>query len=363
MHQTTESNKTLLVDGAASVTLTSGKAEVFSCPIKLNGKVVVREGKRLPFFVLERATFEVMLGANAARAEVAGNTVPASWAKPLEAIREVQKKPIVVLVLGERDVGKSSYCTFLTNNLIGDGCRIAVLDADIGQSDIGPSATVSYALTSKPVVELYDLSLENAFFVGATSPVKSIGRIVEGLAAMKSEIQRRNVDFIVVNTDGWVTGEIALQYKAALAKELEPDVVLGVQQGNELTDLITNLGQPVLTVETSQASNLRTTENRKALREMTYARYLKDAKLRIYPLNYVSVEMQTALPTAQTPKKDSLVGLYGSAKKFLGIGVLREVNLKRKALKIQTAVSRKPERIVVGSIFLDDSFREIQTDP
>ncbi len=58
-------------------------------------------------------------------------------------------------------------------------------------------------------------------------------------------------------------------------------------------------------------------------------------------------------------KKDYLSG-YTFGSKFLGIGVLREINQVRKALKVQTAVSAKPSRIVIGKVLLDDKLREIQ---
>ncbi len=141
----------------------------------------------------------------------------------------MQKKPAVVLVLGKIDSGKSSYCTYLVNKLVDGKCRVAVLDGDLGQSDIGSSGTVSYAIASKPVTELYDLKLENAFFVGVTSPIMAIAKTIEGLAALKAEILQKPVDFVVVNTDGWVEGDIAVQYKTALVKELKPDVIVGVQ--------------------------------------------------------------------------------------------------------------------------------------
>ena len=124
-----------------------------------------------------------------------------------------KKKPVIVLLLGKIDSGKSSYCTYLVNKLVNGKCRVAVLDGDLGQSDIGPSGTVGYAITSKPVTELYDLKLQNAFFVGVTSPIMATAKTIEGLAAMKAEILRRQVDFVVVNTDGWVTGDIALSTK------------------------------------------------------------------------------------------------------------------------------------------------------
>jgi len=360
LQQTVESNRTLLVDGPASVRLVSGKAEVFGYQVKQAQKVVVREGKRLPFFVLEKALFDMSLGANAGVEEASGSTIPSSWNKPLEAILSVEKKPVVVLVLGKIDSGKSSYCTYLVNKMVNGKCRVAVLDGDLGQSDIGPSGTVGYAVTSKPVTELYDLKLENAFFIGVTSPIIAIGKTIEGLSALKTEVFKRPMDFVVVNTDGWVEGDIAVRYKAALIKELKPDLIVGVQVADELSGLIANAEQAVLTVEISPSLRQRTAEKRKSLREMTYARYLKGAKLQCYPMSQLAIEPRDALPKSQAPEKGVLVGLYGSEGKFLGIGVLREINQIRRVLKVQTAVSIKPSRIVIGKVFLDEKLREIQ---
>jgi len=361
LQQTVESNRTLLVDGPASVCVVSGKAELFGYHLKQAVKIVVREGKRLPFFGIEKTVFDVSLGPNASIEEVEGSTVPESWNKPLEAILNLQKKPAVVLLLGKIDSGKSSYCTYLVNKLVEGKCRVAVLDGDLGQSDIGSSGTVGYAIISKPVNELYNLKLQNAFFVGVTSPIMAIAKTIEGLTSLKAEILQRPVDFVIVNTDGWVTGDIAVSYKTQLVEELKPDVIVGVQVEDELRSIIAYLDNiSVILVEPSSSLNQRSTEKRKSLREMTYAKYLKDAKLQNYPLSQVTIEPRNALPKSQRPEKGLLVGLYDSGSKFLGIGVLREINSERKALKVQTAISAKPQRLVFGKIFLNEKLQEIQ---
>jgi polynucleotide 5'-hydroxyl-kinase GRC3/NOL9 len=361
LQQTVESNRTLLVNGPASVCVVSGKAELFGYQLKQEVKIVVREGKRLPFFVPEKTVLDVWLGPNASIEEVEGTTIPESWNKPLEAVLSVQKKPAVVLLLGKSDSGKSSYCTYLVNKLVNGKFRVAVLDGDLGQSDIGPSGTVGYAVISKPIAELYNLRLKNAFFVGVTSPITAISKTIEGLAAMEDEIFQRPVDFVVVNTDGWVTGDVAVSYKMQLVKEIKPDVIVGVQVEDELTDLIANLEKSlVIMVEPSSSLNQRSAEKRKSLREMTYARYMKNAKLRNYPQSQVKIEPKGAVPKYQEPEKGILIGLYGSENKFLGIGVLRKINHLRKALKVQTAVSAKPKRLVFGKVFLDEKLQEIQ---
>jgi polynucleotide 5'-hydroxyl-kinase GRC3/NOL9 len=361
LQQTVESNKTLLVDGPASVRLASGKAEVFGCQIKQAAKVVVaREGKRVPIHVLESAVFNVSLGGNASLLETEGSTIPASWNKPVEAVLAVQKRPVVIMVLGQADSGKSSLCTYIVNKLVNGKCKVAVLDGDLGQSDIGPSATFGYAVTSKPITELYDLKLENGFFVGVTSPLTVCAKAVEGLVALQADVLKRQVDFILINTDGWVTGDVALRHKAELIKQLKPDVLVGVQVGDELAPLIASLenAASIVVVEPSFALNPRTAEKRKALREMTYARYLKAAKVQCYPISQLIVEPRNGIPKKQEPEKGVLVGLYGHSK-FLGIGILREINLTRRALKVQTSVSATPIRLVIGKVFLNPKLQEI----
>jgi hypothetical protein len=79
LQHTVESNKTMLVDGPASVRLVLGKAEVFGYPMKESQRVLIQIGKRLPFFVNEKSTFDVSLGACSGIAETIGSTNPPSW--------------------------------------------------------------------------------------------------------------------------------------------------------------------------------------------------------------------------------------------------------------------------------------------
>ena len=145
MNKTVEKGKTLLLDGPASVIMISGKAEVFGFKVKESKKIVIREGKRLPFAVEETACLNISLGANAGAEEKEGNTIPNSWIEAYRIIREFQKKPTVIMVVGGVDSGKTSFCTYLTNKMVNDKCKVAVIDEDLGQSDIGPPSTVAYA--------------------------------------------------------------------------------------------------------------------------------------------------------------------------------------------------------------------------
>jgi polynucleotide 5'-hydroxyl-kinase GRC3/NOL9 len=362
VNQRVECGKTLLVDGPASVRLVSGKAEVLGFPVKGTRRIVIREGKRLPFFVAETASFDISLGENASVEEVDGNTIPQSWVEFVEVLMSFQKKPVIAMVIGKADSGKTSFCTYLINKLVSAKHKAAILDGDLGQSDIGPPCTVAYTFITKPLMELYELKAENAFFVGVTSPSEALSKTIEGLALMKAEILERTVDFVVVNTDGWVEGEEAAKYKAQLAKMFESDMVLCIQQKDELKPLLGALERfTKIVIDSSSVVKQRSREKRKNLREMSYAKYLTDAKVRSLPLNQLTLEEKTALPIKQDEEGGLLLGLYDSQRKFLGIGILREVDSVRKTLKVLTSVSAKPSIIALGKGRLDENLREVPT--
>jgi polynucleotide 5'-hydroxyl-kinase GRC3/NOL9 len=360
MNRTVEKGKTLLVDGPASVAVVSGKAEVFGFSVKNAGKIVIREGKRLPFTVLETADMGIVLGENASAEEIDGNTIPQSWIESADALASLQKKPVIAMVAGKADSGKSSFCTYLINKLLNEKRKVAVLDGDLGQSDVGPPCTVAYAFVTKPVTDLFTLKAENAFSVGFTSPSEAVDKTVRGIRLMKQEILDKTADFIVVNTDGWVEGEEAVAYKSRLTEEINPDVVFCIQQNEELAPLLVALERfRKSMVESPLTVRQRSREKRRDLRELGYIKYLVDAKVQTWLLKFFAIDGQSGAQTVQTWEEGLLLGLYDAQRKFLGIGVLRKVDYVRNALKIFTSVSTRPSSIAFGKVRLNENLKEI----
>lgn len=419
MKITVEREKTLLVDGPASVALISGEVEVFGSKLINMGKVVIRDGKRMPFVVLETATFDVSLGENASVEEVDGSTIPHSWDTAYEKLAALQSKPATALVLGAADSGKTSFCTYLVNKLLNKACKIAILDGDLGQSDIGPPCTVAYAFISKPITDLFNLELENAFFVGVTSPSKDVDKVVQGLTMLKDEILTASPDFVVVNTDGWVEGEDAVKYKVQLIEKIRPDVIFCLKQDDRVSPILALLkNYETSVVESPLTIKQRSREKRRSLRELGYIKYLKNAKVLSLPLNWLKIENCVPLgfgKNSLNPKRERelcellgvkpfyiteiadkicvvihkdrsvnpenlrkteeftgkkvvvtfkgeeeglLTALYNAEKKFLGIGVLREINYERKTMKIYTPVSSSVSTVMIGKVRLDKNLKE-----
>ncbi|MDR0797404.1 MAG: hypothetical protein LBE70_01600 [Nitrososphaerota archaeon] len=361
MKKNIETGKTLIVNGPSSVTVTSGKVEVFGNIIKEKQQVIVREGKRQPFHVLENAEFHVSLGVNATVQEEETSTIPTSWSEALQVVTAMQNKPAVIMVVGKSDSGKSSFSTYMVNNLVSKKTKIAVLDSDLEQSDIGPPCTIAYTYVIKKVTELCELGMANAFFVGVTSPTQAVARSIEGLTAMHKEImQKHEADYVIINTDGMIEGESAVNYKMQLVNQFKPDIVIGIKSQEELAPLFS--GMPTISthyVESSPVANGRSPEKRTKLRELNYAKYLKDAKVRSLFANYMEIQEKNVLPKEPGKEKGILVGLRNSKKQFLGIGIMLEYNRTRQTIKVLTPVSIKPASITIGRIRLDPELREI----
>lgn len=420
MNQTVKSGKTLLVDGPASVKTVSGKVEVFGSVLRNTRKVVIREGKRLPFTVKETAVFDVSLGENATVEEIHGSTIPSSWTKACEELLNFQIRPFTVVVLGTVDSGKTSFCTYLMNKLLKEKKRVAILDGDLGQSDVGPPCTIAYAFATKPVMDLFDLEARNAFFVGVTSPSKAIDKVMEGLASLRKEVLTDSPHVIVIDTDGWVEGEDAINYKVQLIEQLDPDIIFCIQQKDELGPLLKTLEKfRRVRVDSPPVIRKRTREKRRSLRELGYVKYLINAKVQSIPLNRVKIEadelaglsmtrenfrqarkiydllgmkplhfaelqdkvciviskrrwidMDTIKRVHEFTKKKVVVvrkgeeqgllaALYDAERKFLGIGVLREIDYRRKVMKVYTPTSKEVSIVATGRIKLDKDLREI----
>lgn len=366
MNRTVEKGKTLVVDGPASVTILSGKVEVFGFIVSRVKRIVIREAKRLPFEVQETATFHIALGDKADVCEVVGTTIPESWMEAYETVRLIEKKSVAILVLGGSDVGKSSFCTYLMNKLVNDKFRVAILDEDLGQSDIGPPGTVGYSYMTKPATDLFSLKPENIVFVGDTSPCEVADKTVEASISLKSEILSKDTtDFIFVNTDGWVAGEEAVQFKSKLANALAPDVVFCIENRDAIPSLCATFGDALATlrqelVDSPVEIRERNKESRKSLRELGFAKYLENSRVKVFPLNHITVEGRENY--ALIWKREAinlLVGFQDGQKRFLGIGILRSFDCNRRAMKILTSVE-KPASVTLGKIKLDGNLRELK---
>ena len=418
MRRTVEADKTLLLDGPASVALLSGEAEILGAQFKVGSKMVIREGKRVPLEVKENAEFDLQLGEKAALSEVEISTIPKSWENAVATILEQVSQPVTVMIVGGIDSGKTSFYAYLANKALKEKRSVVIIDADLGQSDVGPPSTIGSCRITKPVRDPFEIGAESIYFIGVTSPSGAVPKVIEGIATMKEKALKRDVNILIINTDGWIEGEDAVRYKVDLVKQIKPNVLVAIQEQSELTFLLGALTETQnLAIESSPAVRKRDREERKLLRELGYRKYLKGAKVDLFSLSWVRISgapFGTGVPPSRermntivehlgtTPmhceetldsifivlskeqwadeeiartlentvnkkvkiawegdEEGLLVALHNKDGNFLGIGILEEIDYERRIMKVYTRVKSRVHSIHVGQIKLDRTGKEL----
>ena len=223
-----EAGKTLVIVGPASFGLADGKASVLGAPLNSTTHIVQR-GKQMPVEIHAPSSFRVSLGEDASVEELDGSTIPLSWREAGSALIELGGG--IAVVVGGADTGKTTLCTFLSNYLVTRNREVAVVDADIGQTDLGPPTTMAAGKVEATVTNLAQVRPSERLFIGLTSPGRAKNKVIRGT--------KRLVDYhtkpgktTIVNTDGWVSGNEAVLYKLRMLEELRPDITLGIGNGD-----------------------------------------------------------------------------------------------------------------------------------
>jgi len=412
--------KILLIDGPASVYLISGKAEILGAEMKSGMKVVVRRGKRMPFEALSECEAEVCISEGGSYIETNTPAIPSSWRAAVQEILS-EKNIKSVLILGGIDSGKTSFSVYLANVALRKGWKISILDCDLGQSDLGPPGTIGLSFVNKPFTDLFTLFPDESIFVGVTSPSEVTDEVIKAAVKLKNVAFSNGKYLLITNTDGWVEGEDAVEYKVKLIEALNPDYIVAIQASGELEPIISSVEErTVISVKPPEKTRRRDKETRRFLRGFAYKKHLKGSRTRIFPLKWIQVEGSINLSSRVTEhlkerieeilgeeilyceeksecllivtekdtcldverlkmteaeigkkiialqkgnEKGILVSLEDKDGKVLGIGTIESIDFRNKVIKIRTPVNKPVSRIKLGRIRLDSKGNEKEILP
>ena len=204
--------------------------------------------------------------------------IPPSWQPAIEAARAGG----TLFLIGETDSGKSTLAAVLANAAFAAGRAVAVVDADVGQSSIGPPACVGLADVRREFDCLADLSARAIDFVGACSPVGHLLQAAAGTAALVSLARQGGAETIVVDTTGLISGGIARALKGAKIRLVEPDAIVALQEEDEVEHLLAGYrcrSRPrVIRLRLSRSVRPRSREERAARRQHSFAAYFSGAR-------------------------------------------------------------------------------------
>jgi polynucleotide 5'-hydroxyl-kinase GRC3/NOL9 len=358
----TEAGKTLLITGPASYELIGGKASILGAPLDFSKNTVAR-GKQAPIEIHASSSFKVNLGNDARVEELDGSTIPLSWHEAASALAEIGEG--VVVVVGGADTGKTTLCTYLSNSLILDNGRPAIVDADIGQTDLGPPTTLAAAEVTASVADLSQLKPSERLFIGFTSPSHAKDKVIRSIKRLV-ELHTRPGRIVIVNTDGWIDGDEAVLYKLQLLDALQPNLTM-VIRGKETSSLLQTRHRTLL-LGSPDTIRERTRIDRRELRSLGYQKHLAGAaprnlhldgtRLR-YCLASNDLDLDRISRLQLEAMKGVIVGLLDADDFLQEIGVLKDLVRSTRTMRVWSRPSSTPSKIEIGDVKLSDEGREL----
>jgi len=276
---------------------------------------------------------------------------PKEWHVLLDVLKEEKG---VAIILGATDTGKSTLAKFLIFNLCPQELNVALIDADIGQSFLGPPTTIGLSVfKSDPDWQLV-LSPPEIFFVGSITPEGHFPIHLKGVKRMVDRAASRGADVILVDTTGFVSGEGGKELKRRKIELLSPRFILALQKSDELEPILEhypgNALPRILRLPLSERVKLRSMEERRIYRTDKFEEYFKHSVVQELAVEGFQMEGEVLDPNRETLPLDwalringLLIGLKDSNDETLALGVIKNYVVEEKKLRVTTPL-REVER-------------------
>lgn len=279
---------TLIVEGPARAKIKSGEVEIFGATFKENSEIEIDPYKALPLYCLRRSRLEI---SNGKISLIAKDTIPEDWRNLVDKISLNKGKYTKIIVLGGLDVGKTGLVTFLANKFFLKNLKVGVIDADVGQSDIGPPTTIGLGVIEKPIASLNQARLVDAVFIGSTSPSGLLHRVFAAiLQLLNIAISSERCDLILIDTTGWISGR-GRDFKIFKIATIQPDYIIGIQKRDELEPILkwAEKTYRVYRVKAAEHTKPRSREERRYIREYIYRKWFSGASIKELDFNKVTI--------------------------------------------------------------------------
>jgi polynucleotide 5'-hydroxyl-kinase GRC3/NOL9 len=263
-------------------------------------------------------------------------------------------RPVTALVLGGTDMGKTTLVAEMAVRLAEERLT-AVVDADVGQSHIGPPAAVAWALAEPGQRDLTALLARGLYFVGSVAPTGyllpltvAIGRACQDAA--------RSADVVIVDTGGFISDQAARALWWQVHRLVAPQVVVAVQRGVELEPILGGIAttSKVMRLAPSPQVRVKSPQQRQQFRAERFAAYFREVKT--YELDLPSLSLQSARPgTLSAPEQMTgrLVALRNAAGSDQALAVVRQWQDTRVVVTCPPVKLAEIRGIIAGEAFLE----------
>lgn len=271
------------------------------------------------------------------------------------------------LFLGAADTGKTTLMGAVAVRLARRQ-PVALVDADVGQSHIGPPTTVGWTVidatgaaafaSGRAVDESIALDARGIAFVGDITPVGHLLQLTAALALCVEQAQQV-AEVVLIDTPGLVTGGAACSLWWTVQRLLRPERIIAVQRQDELGELLGGLQTELSVIETVQASpelRRKSPEARQQHRRRLFDEYFRNATTCTLDLARLAVRATGRVPSEDPVSR--VVGLTDVMGQDMAIGAVERWRQEEGKAIIRTPQSdfSRVRCLTVGKARIDTSF-------
>jgi polynucleotide 5'-hydroxyl-kinase GRC3/NOL9 len=270
-----------------------------------------------------------------------------------------------VMVIGGSDTGKTTLIERLAD-LLAASSAVAIVDADMGQSHIGPPTTIAWGLVKEQFPGWAAVEAADYYFVGATSPYKHVLPTVVGTKLI-CDAAASAAPYMMVDTTGLITGSVGCVLKWSKIDAVQPDVVVAVQRSHELEAILApyaHASSPlILRMRPPEAAVSKSVDQRAAHRECMFARYFEKSGVIQLPAEKVSIQCIETLSGPRQPNLvNQLVSLRNQAGMDIALGILVEGDAYGESFLVRTPLKtvENVSTIVVGDLRISPDGKQLE---
>ncbi|WP_119460781.1 Clp1/GlmU family protein [Rhodospirillaceae bacterium SYSU D60014] len=285
--------------------------------------------------------------------------IPPAWSKAADLVLGSGWRRI--LVIGATDVGKSAYCRYLSGRLLDAGARVAIVDGDIGQKDIGPPAAVTLGFPERS--QTFSATPPVGFhFIGSTNPAPRITSLVVGVARLSEAAAGEAVTLI--NASGLVHGP-GRRLQARQIEAVRPDMIIALERDRELAALLdAHSHYRILRLPRSPKAKRKSAAKRAAARRRRFAAYFQAASCHRLPLDDLVIQRSLLSDESAEITPNLLCGIADRAGAGTGLAIIEAIDGRDDTISLITPVPRDRINLLqLGDMRIDRDGRELTTEP
>ena len=268
-----------------------------------------------------------------------------------------------LLFLGAADTGKTTLMYAVASRLA-RSAPVAVVDADVGQSHIGPPATVGWTILNQedislsawqPEVPEAVLEARGIAFVGDVTPVGHLLQLAAAIVLCVEQAQQA-ADVVLIDTPGLVTGGAACALWWTVHRLLRPELIIAVQREEELRDLLAGLTCRLSAIELVKAPpelRRKLPEARRRHRARLWTRYFEAAVAHTLDLRDVAVRATHGVSSGNAAGR--IVALGDAGGQDMAVGAIQRWPQERAKATIRAPGLdiHRVRCLTLGDVYID----------